>query len=453
MSETAASVQTEVDRFLQELQRKDPHQPEFHQAVREVLESIMPVVLDRRDIQDACILERLTEPDRVFRFRVTWEDDHGRVQVQRAWRVQFNNALGPYKGGLRFHPSVNLSILKFLGFEQIFKNSLTGLPLGGGKGGSDFDPKGRSQREVMRFCQALMTELHRHIGPDTGGPAGDIGVGSREIGYLFGQYKRLANAWVGGITGKHLDFGGSAVRTEATGFGVVYFLENMLRHHGESVAGRTALVSGSGNVAQYAIQKLQQLGARVITASDGSGFIHDPAGIDEEKLAWLIDLKKDRARRIREYAERWPTAIFYPGLKPWGVQADLALPCATQNELEEEDARKLVANGVRAVAEGANMPCTLGAIRVFRQNRVLFAPGKAANAGGVAVSGLEMSQNSQRMSWTREEVDLKLQGIMAAIHDKCLRFGENGGQVDYIRGANVGGFLRVAEAMLAQGLS
>lgn len=442
----------EVDQFMQGLIKRNPHEPEFHQAVQEVTESVMPLILDNQKYQDAQILERMTEPDRIVIFRVTWEADDGTVRANRAWRVQFNNAIGPYKGGLRFHPSVTQSILKFLGFEQVFKNSLTGLPMGGAKGGANFNPRGKSRSEVMRFCQSLMIELHRHIGEDTDVPAGDIGVGSREISFLFGQYKRLANRFVGTLTGKGLEFGGSAGRKEATGYGCVYFCENMFEHRGDSMVGKTVAVSGSGNVAIYAIEKSLTMGAKVVTASDSSGFIHDPNGIDQEKLAYLKDLKEERRGRIHEYAEKYPGATFHAGERPWNVPVDIALPCATQNEISEKDAHALVQNGVLAVSEGANMPSVAEAVTIFREAKILYGPGKAANAGGVAVSGLEQSQNALRLSWSRQEVDARLQGIMHDIHRKCLEHGSDNGHVDYVKGSNVAGFIKVADAMLAYGV-
>jgi len=441
----------EVARFMRGLKKRNPYETEFHQAVREFVESVMPFVLDHTKYRDAQILERMTEPDRIVIFRVTWEADDGTIRANRAWRVQFNNAIGPYKGGLRFHPSVTQSVLKFLGFEQVFKNSLTGLPMGGAKGGSNFNPKGKSSHEVMRFCHSLMIELSRHIGEDTDVPAGDIGVGAREISYLFGQYKRLANRFTGAITGKGLEFGGSAGRKEATGYGCVYFCENMLQHRGDSLAGKTIAVSGSGNVAIYAIEKALELGGKVVTASDSSGFIHDPDGIDAEKLAHLKELKEVTRGRIEEYAEKIPGATFHAGARPWSVPVDVALPCATQNEVSAEDVRELLKNGVQAVAEGANMPTELEGIHALIDAGVLFAPAKAANAGGVAVSGLEQSQNALRLSWTREEVDDRLQTIMREIHRKCLRYGEEDGRVNYVRGANIAGFIKVADAMLAYG--
>jgi glutamate dehydrogenase (NADP+) len=447
------TVQAEIDRFMTEVVRRDPEQPEFHQAVREVAESVMPLVLEDRRYRDAKILERMAEPERVITFRVAWENDRGDVQMNRAWRVQFNGAIGPYKGGMRFHPSVTLSVLKFLGFEQTFKNSLTGLPMGGGKGGSTFDPKGKSDREVMRFCHALMRELHRHIGERTDVPAGDIGVGAREIGFMFGAYRQLENRFTGVFTGKGQSYGGSAIRPEATGYGLVYFTEAMLAQRKDGIAGKTATVSGSGNVALYAMAKLAQLGATVVTASDSGGFIHDPAGIQGEKLEWLRDLKEVKRGRISEYASHFKGVTYHAGARPWQVKCQLAFPSATQNELTVDDARALVSNGVIAVAEGANMPSTGDAVHHFLANKVLFGPAKAANAGGVAVSGLEQTQNSMRLSWTRDEVDERLKHIMADIHATCVRHGGDGaGFVNYVKGANVGGFVKVAEAMLAYGV-
>jgi glutamate dehydrogenase (NADP+) len=437
---------------MQWVTARNPDQPEFLQAVREVAESIVPFVLARPAWREARILERLVEPDRVIQFRVVWVDDRQQIQVNRAWRVQFNNAIGPYKGGLRFHPTVNLSVLKFLGFEQIFKNSLTGLPMGGAKGGADFDPKGKSDGEVMRFCQAMMTELSRHIGDDVDVPAGDIGVGGREIGYLFAHYRRLTNRVTGVLTGKGLAYGGSLIRTEATGYGCVYFVENMLNHRGESLEGLTCTVSGSGNVALYTVEKAMALGAKVVTLSDSEGFLHDREGFTAEKLAWLKDLKEVRRGRLSEYTGVFG-GQFYAGKRPWAVPCEAAFPSATQNELDDDDARALVAGGCRAVGEGANMPSTLGATQVFLERGVAFGPGKAANAGGVAVSGLEMSQNAQRVSWSREKVDERLRGIMKRIHDQCVEFGEQpGGVVNYVAGANRAGFSKVAEAMLQGGV-
>ncbi len=444
--------EAEVQRFMRGLEQRNPGEPEFHQAVQEVVQSVLPFTLDHRAYRDARILERLTEPDRVVIFRVVWEDDQQRIRINRAWRVQFNNSIGPYKGGLRFHPSVNLSILKFLGFEQIFKNSLTGLPMGGGKGGANFDPKGKSDREVERFCKALMIELHHHIGEDTDVPAGDIGVGAREISYLFGQYLRLENRYAGILTGKGLDFGGSLMRTEATGYGCVYFCENMLNHVGESLKDKTVAISGSGNVALYAAQKCITLGARVLTMSDSSGFIHIEGGMDRECFEFLRDLKEVRRGRIAEAAERHQHITFHEGQRPWVVPVDVALPCATQNEISTDDAARLIRNGVRAVCEGANMPTELAATHQFPDSKVLFGPGKAANAGGVAVSGLEQSQNALRLSWSASEVDSRLQTIMYDIHGACVRYGDQGDFVNYVKGANIGGLRKVADAMLAYGI-
>ena len=442
----------EVECFMEGLIKRNPGETEFHQAVREVVETVMPFVLENPKYQQAQILERMTEPDRIVIFRVTWEDDHGNIRANRAWRVQVNNSIGPYKGGLRFHPSVNLSVLKFLGFEQVLKNSLTGLPMGGAKGGSNFNPKGKSDREVMRFCQSLMTELHRHIGEDTDVPAGDIGVGAREISYLFGQYKRLANRFTGIHTGKGLAFGGSLVRTEATGFGCVYFCENMFHHRGDSFAGKTVAVSGAGNVAIYAAQKATELGGKVVTLSDSSGFVLDPDGMDEEKLEYIKDLKEIRRGRISAYADRYANVSFHEGQRPWSVKCDVALPCATQNEISPEEARTLIKNGVQAVCEGANMPTELEGVHAFLEADVLFGPAKAANAGGVAVSGLEQSQNALRLSWSRAEVDERLKTIMDDIHSKCIEHGiQPDGTINYVQGANLAGFVKVADAMLAYG--
>ncbi|MFT4614515.1 MAG: glutamate dehydrogenase (NADP+) [Bacteroidia bacterium] len=440
-----------LDHFMVGLKKRNPGEPEFHQAVYEVAESVIPFILENPKYQQAGIIQRMTEPDRTIIFRVVWEDDEGHIRVNRGYRVQFNNSIGPYKGGLRFHPSVNLSILKFLGFEQTFKNSLTTLPMGAGKGGSDFNPKGKSDREVMRFCQAFMIELFHYIGPDTDVPAGDIGVGAREISYMFGQYKRLAHEFTGVLTGKALEFGGSLIRTEATGYGNAFFMEEMLKHHGDSIKGKTCCVSGSGNVATYCTEKITQLGGKVVTLSDSSGFIHDPDGIDEEKLAWIIDLKTNRRGRIAEYAEKFGCE-FHEGKRPWGVKCDLAFPCATQNELDEDDAKTLVANGCKAVSEGANMPTTVEAIHVLLENKLLYGPGKAANAGGVAVSGLEMSQNSIRMSWSEEDLEKKLLDIMINIHAQCAKHGTEGDFTNYVKGANIAGFIKVADAMLAYGV-
>jgi len=449
---TSPAVRDKLDRFMSGLIKRNPGEPEFHQAVQEVAESLIPYVLEHPEYDEAQILERMTEPDRIIIFRVTWQDDAGQIRANRAWRVQFNKSIGPYKGGMRFHPSVNQSVLKFLGFEQIFKNSLTGLPMGGAKGGSNFNPKGKSDREVMRFCQSLMIELSRHIGEDTDIPAGDIGVGAREIGYMFGQYMRLENRFTGVLTGKGLAFGGSLIRKEATGYGAVYFMQNLLETRGEGIDGKTATVSGSGNVALYCIEKLNELGAKVVTASDSGGFIHDPDGIDTDKLAWLQDLKENKRGRISEYAEHFGCE-YHAGKRPWGVACDLAFPCATQNEVDADDARSLVANGLVAIAEGANMPSTLDAVHTFLDAKTLFGPSKAANAGGVAVSGLEQSQNSLRISWSREEVDGRLKDIMKGIHSKCAKFGDDGhGYINHVRGANIAGFVKVADAMLAFGV-
>jgi glutamate dehydrogenase (NADP+) len=433
------------------LVRRNPGEEEFHQAVREVAETVIPFVADNPEYERSRIFERMTEPDRVVIFRVTWEDDEGNVRVNRAWRVQFNNAIGPYKGGFRLHPSVNQGVLKFLGFEQCFKNALTGLPMGGAKGGSNFNPKGKSDREVMRFCQSLMIELHRHIGEDTDVPAGDIGTGAREISYMFGMYKRIANRFAGVLTGKELSFGGSLVRTEATGYGVVYFTHAMLDHAGESLKGKRCAISGSGNVAIYTTEKATELGATVITLSDSDGTVHDPQGIDTEKLAFVKELKGERRGRISEYAEKYGCE-YLEGERPWSVGCELAFPCATENELDEDDARALVEGGCVAVAEGANMPVAPEASRLLRSEGVLFAPGKAANAGGVAVSGLEQSQNSVRLPWTRDVVDQQLREIMDRIHEQCVEWGGDDERVDYVRGANLAGFKRVADAMLAYGV-
>lgn len=451
LSPDCAHCKDEFETFMEGVRKRNPHETEFHQAVHEVAESIIPFIQDNRKYSDAHILERMTEPDRIIIFRVTWVDDQGEINVNRAWRVQFNNAIGPYKGGLRFHPSVNQSILKFLGFEQVFKNSLTGLPMGGAKGGSNFDPKGKSDNEVMNFCQSLMVELHRHIGEDVDIPAGDIGVGAREISYLFGMYKRLENMFTGTLTGKGLSFGGSLVRKEATGYGAAYFMENMLGHIGEGFDNKTVVVSGSGNVALYCIEKLTSYGAKVVAASDSSGFIYDKEGIQGEKFEYLRELKEVRRGRIYEYAEKFDCE-YHEGKDPWSVPCDLAFPCATQNELDINEAKELVKNGVMAVAEGANMPTTAEAVHYFLENDILFGPGKAANAGGVSVSGLEQSQNSLRVSWSRNEVDSRLQGIMHDIHKQCVQYGERKNKpVDYKNGANIGGFVKVADAMLAYG--
>lgn len=448
-----------IEELIAEVKARNPAEPEFHQAVEEVFESLDLVIERRPEYRKARILERLVEPERVIMFRVTWQDDQGDVHVNRGYRIQMNSAIGPYKGGLRFHPSVTLGILKFLAFEQVFKNSLTTLPMGGGKGGSDFDPKGKSDHEVMRFCQSFMTELFRHVGPDTDVPAGDIGVGGREIGYLFGQYKRLRNEFTGVLTGKGLNWGGSLIRPEATGYGAVYFAAEMLATRGETLEGKVCLVSGSGNVAQYTVEKLLELGARPVTLSDSSGFIYDEAGVDRGKLEFVFDLKNRRRGRIKEYADRFPGVVYTP-IDPsaeanplWNIEADCAFPSATQNEISGRDAENLLRNGVYVVSEGANMPTTLEGVRRFLEARILFGPGKAANAGGVATSGLEMSQNSVRLSWTREEVDARLQGIMKAIHQACRETAEAFGTPgNYVNGANIAGFLKVADSMMDQGL-
>ena len=446
-------MEQNIQDFLDKVSQRNQNEPEFMQAVHEVSETIIPFIEENKKYQNMQLLERMVEPERVIMFRVSWLDDEGNIQVNRGFRIQMNSAIGPYKGGLRFHPSVNLSILKFLAFEQVFKNSLTTLPMGGGKGGSDFDPKGKSDNEVMRFCQSFMTELYRHIGPDTDVPAGDIGVGAREVGYMFGQYKRLQNEFTGILTGKGLSYGGSLVRPEATGYGNVYFAQNMLRTRNESFEGKTVVVSGSGNVAQYAAEKALEFGAKILTMSDSGGYIYDEAGINEEKLQFIMDLKNVRRGRISEYIDKYSSAKYFEGETPWGVKCDVALPCATQNELEEADAKKLVENGCMCVGEGANMPCTPDAVEVFKEAKILFSPGKASNAGGVATSGLEMSQNSMRYSWTSEEVDKKLHEIMNNIHDRCVEFGkEEDGYIDYVKGANIAGFVKVADAMLAQGV-
>jgi glutamate dehydrogenase (NADP+) len=449
----ADSSHAAVERFMVSVRQNNPNEPEFHQAVEEVAESVMPLVLENRRYREEKILERMVEPDRVISFRVTWEDDKGELHINRAWRIQFNGAIGPYKGGMRFHPSVTPSVLKFLGFEQTFKNSLTGLPMGGGKGGANFDPKGKSDREVMRFCQALINELYRHIGERTDVPAGDIGVGAREVGYMFGQYRRIENRFTGVFTGKGTSYGGSHIRPEATGYGLVYFTEAMLGTRGEGIKGKVAAVSGSGNVALHCIDKLASLGAKVVTASDSSGFVHDPDGIHGEKVEWLRELKEVRRGRIAEYARKFRGATYHAGGNPWRVKCDLAFPSATQNELSRDDARALIKNKVMAVAEGANMPSTPEAVRELLANKVLFGPAKAANAGGVAVSGLEQTQNSMRVTWSREEVDERLKTIMRDIHETCVKHGGEGkGFVNYVSGANRGGFVKVAEAMLAYGV-
>ena len=447
-------MEKNVQDFLNKVSKRNVHEPEFLQAVLEVAETVIPYIENHEKYQNKKLLERMVEPERAIIFRVPWVDDQGEVQVNRGFRIQMNSAIGPYKGGLRFHPSVNLSILKFLAFEQVFKNSLTTLPLGGGKGGSDFDPKGKSDNEVMKFCQSFITELFRHVGADTDVPAGDIGVGAREVGYMFGQYKRIKNEFSGILTGKGLSYGGSLIRPEATGYGTVYFAENMLNTKGNSIKGKTIVISGSGNVAQFAAEKATHMGARVVTLSDSSGYIYDKAGIDAGKLAYVMELKNERRGRIKEYLDQYPEAEYFEGKTPWQVPCDIALPCATQNELGEEDARALVNNGCKLVAEGANMPCTPQAVFVFKETRILYAPGKASNAGGVATSGLEMSQNSLRYSWTAQEVDDKLKKIMNDIHTQCVKYGAQEGSdyIDYVRGANIAGFVKVADAMLAQGV-
>ena len=444
-------MHSSIEEFMSHIEAKNQGEKEFHQAVHEVVDSLWDFLNDHQDYVHAKILERITEPERVIMFRVPWRDDRGDTQVNRGFRVEFNSAIGPYKGGLRFHPSVNLGILKFLGFEQVFKNSLTTLPMGGGKGGSDFDPKGKSDNEVMSFCQSFMTELSRHIGPDTDVPAGDIGVGGREIGYLFGQYKRISNEFSGILTGKGLNWGGSLIRPEATGYGCVYFTEEMLNATNDSIKGKNVTISGSGNVAQYAAEKVNELGGKVISLSDSGGSIHDPDGIDDEKLEYIMDLKNVKRGRISEYSEKYSVS-YMEGEKPWSIPCDIALPCATQNEISGSEAKTLVKNSCKAVSEGANMPSDPDAVEVFLNNKLLFGPGKAANAGGVAVSGLEMSQNSMRLSWSSQEVDEKLRGIMKSIHEACVKHGANGENVDYVKGANIAGFIKVADAMIDQGV-
>jgi len=437
---------------MAKIKAKNPAEPEFHQAVMEVSESLIPFIEENPKYKYAKVLERISEPERTIIFRVPWMNDKGEVEVNRGFRIEMNSAIGPYKGGLRFHPTVNLGILKFLAFEQVFKNSLTTLPMGGGKGGSDFDPKGKSDNEVMRFCQSFMTELCKHIGPNTDVPAGDIGVGGREIGYMFGQYKRIRNEFTGVLTGKGIEWGGSLIRPEATGYGNVYFAEEMLKTKGDSLKGKTAVVSGSGNVAQYTVQKLNELGAKVVTMSDSAGFIYDPAGIDNEKLAYVMELKNIRRGRISDYAENY-SVEYFEGKRPWSVKCDAAFPSATENEIQEADAVMLIKNGCKLVSEGANMPSSPGAIEVYLREKILYGPGKAANAGGVAVSGLEMTQNSMRLPWSREEVDNRLHTIMQNIHKTCVKYGsEDGGYVNYLKGANIGGFVKVADAMMAQGV-
>lgn len=445
-------LDVKVNEFMAKVIAKNPGESEFHQAVQEVVESLMPFINENPKYQYAKVLERMVEPERVIMFRVPWIDDNGEIQINRGFRIQMNSAIGPYKGGLRFHPTVNLGILKFLAFEQVFKNSLTTLPMGGGKGGSDFDPKGKSDNEVMRFCQSFMTELQRHIGADTDVPAGDIGVGGREVGYMYGQYKRLRNEFTGVLTGKGIEWGGSLIRPEATGYGSVYFAQEMLATRNETLEGKVCLVSGSGNVAQYTVEKLIELGAKPVTLSDSSGYIYDAEGIDAEKLAWVMELKNIRRGRISEYAQKF-NCKFVEGKTPWGEKCDCAFPSATQNEVNEEDAKTLVANGCFVVSEGANMPSTPDAVEVFLKAKILYGPGKAANAGGVSTSGLEMTQNSMRLPWSREEVDAKLHQIMINIHKTCVKYGtEADGTINYVKGANIGGFIKVADAMIAQGV-
>ena len=441
-----------IENFISEIDKKNSHEPEFMQAVKEIAETVLPYIVSKDIYHGKNILMRMVEPERVLMFRVNWVDDNGEIQVNRGYRVQMNSAIGPYKGGLRFHPTVNLSILKFLALEQVFKNSLTTLPMGGGKGGSDFDPKGKSDGEVMRFCQSFMTELYRYIGPNTDVPAGDMGVGGREIGYMFGQYKKLKKEFTGVLTGKGLSWGGSLIRPESTGYGTVYFAENMLNHVSNSIKGKTVVISGSGNVAQFAAEKCIQLSAKVISMSDSSGTVYDSDGIDTEKLNFIMDLKNVKRGRINEYVHKYPNAVFFKNKTPWEIKCYIALPCATQNELNENDAENLIKNGCICVSEGANMPCEPDAIKIFKQNKILYAPGKASNAGGVAVSGLEMAQNSLRYSWSREEVDSKLKEIMKDIHNSCLIHGQEKNYVNYEKGANIAGFIKVADAMLAQGV-
>jgi len=440
-----------LEDFMAGLIKRNPGETEFHQAVREVAHFVIPFINEKSKYIRARILERMAEPDRTIIFRVCWEDDRGKIRVNRGYRVQYNNAIGPYKGGLRFHPSVNLSILKFLGFEQTFKNSLTTLPMGAAKGGSDFDPKGKSEREVMRFCQSFMTELCKHVGEHIDIPAGDIGVGTREISFLFGQYKRIKNIFTGVLTGKALEYGGSLIRKEATGYGCVYFMEEMLKHQGDAIQGKTCVISGSGNVALYAAEKIIQSGGKLVTMSDSSGFVYDPDGITEEKLAFIIELKSFRRGRIAEYADEFKCE-FFAGKKPWSIPCDLAFPCATQNEIDKNDANALIKNGCKAIAEGANMPTYPDAIQLFQDSKILFAPGKASNAGGVAVSGLEMTQNSIHLNWSKEELDTRLRDIMRSIHQSCIDYGTEKGSINYLKGANLAGFKKVADAMLAYGV-
>ena len=446
-------MKRKIDAFLKIVRKRDGHEPEFMQAVEEVAETVIPYIIENDIYHGKNILMRMCEPERAISFRVSWIDDQGEIWVNRGYRIQMNSAIGPYKGGLRFHPSVNMSILKFLAFEQVFKNSLTTLPMGGGKGGSDFNPKGRSENEIMRFCQAFMTELYRHIGPNTDVPAGDIGVGGREIGYMYGQYKKLANEFTGVLTGKGITWGGSLIRPEATGYGTVYFAQDMLASVNDGIKGKKVVISGSGNVAQFAAEKILHFGGKVLTMSDSSGFIYDKSGIDEEKLKFIMYLKNIQRGRISEYVKKYPKAVFKKGKTPWSISCDMALPCATQNELNEDDAKNLVANGCKCISEGANMPSTKGAVEHFIKSKILYAPGKASNAGGVATSGLEMTQNSLRYNWTREEVDDKLRDIMLSIHNSCIEHGkQKNGYVNYVKGANIAGFVKVADAMLAQGV-
>ena len=446
-------MKRKIDAFLKIVRKRDGHEPEFMQAVEEVAETVIPYIIENDIYHGKNILMRMCEPERAITFRVSWMDDKGEIWVNRGYRIQMNSAIGPYKGGLRFHPNVNMSILKFLAFEQVFKNSLTTLPMGGGKGGSDFDPKGRSESEIMRFCQAFMTELYRHIGPDTDVPAGDIGVGGREIGYMYGQYRKLANEFTGVLTGKGITWGGSLIRPEATGYGTVYFAQDMLASVNDGIKGKKVVISGSGNVAQFAAEKILHFGGKVLTMSDSSGYIYDSSGISEEKLKFIMYLKNIQRGRISEYVKKYPKAVFKKGKTPWTVPCDMALPCATQNELSEEDAKNLVANGCKCVSEGANMPSTKGAVDFFIKSKILYAPGKASNAGGVATSGLEMTQNSLRYNWSREEVDEKLREIMLSIHNSCIEHGkEKNGYVNYVKGANIAGFVKVADAMIAQGV-
>ena len=447
------SITSKIDEFMKLVKIRNHHEPEFLQAVQEVAETVIPYIINNDIYHGKNILLRMVEPERLLSFRVSWVDDSGEIQVNRGYRVQMNSAIGPYKGGLRFHPTVNASVLKFLAFEQVFKNSLTTLPMGGGKGGSDFDPKGKSDNEIMRFCHAFMTELYRHIGHNTDVPAGDIGVGAREIGFMFGMYKKLNNTFTGVLTGKGASWGGSLIRPEATGYGTVYFAENMLKTKEDSFKGKTVVISGSGNVAQYAAEKSIELGAKVVTLSDSAGYIYDEDGIDAEKLAFVMNLKNKQRGRISEYIKKYSSAQYHEGQRPWSVKCDIALPCATQNELSGDEAKMLIENGCMCVSEGANMPSTPEAMHTFQKAGILFAPGKASNAGGVATSGLEMSQNSLRLSWTRKEVDEKLQDIMEDIHDSCMQYGKKeDGSIDYVKGANIAGFVKVADAMLAQGV-